>query len=112
VAKTRHDKYARTIKGRYRTLKYRAKIKKTKCNITFEQYVTLVTGASCHYCKGPLDQTGCGIDRKDNDKGYEIENISVCCGTCNMIKGSALTYQEALVAIAAIIAMRKGSDDF
>lgn len=34
------------------------------------------------------------IDRKDNDIGYQIDNISWCCMRCNQVKNSVLTYQE------------------
>lgn len=29
-----------------------------------------------------------GIDRKDNSKGYTLENCVTCCKTCNVMKGA------------------------
>jgi len=36
------------------------------------------------------------IDRKDNNRGYEIDNISLSCFTCNTIKNNFLTFEEML----------------
>lgn len=38
----------------------------------------------CHYC-GDQIQT-IGIDRVDNNKGYQIDNIVACCTECNLMK--------------------------
>lgn len=61
-----------------------------------------ITSSDCYYCgespsrmatsngnqnfKGNL-YTYNGIDRVDNNKGYEKDNIVPCCNTCNMLKG-------------------------
>ena len=34
------------------------------------------------------------IDRKDNSKGYEINNICLACMRCNRIKSNIFTYEE------------------
>jgi len=40
-------------------------------------------GERCHYC----GETPCnGIDRKDSNIGYKIENTLPCCGICNRAK--------------------------
>ena len=57
----------------------------------------LVTG-NCHFCRRPPSrmrrQRHCngafyfnGIDRLDNDRGYEIKNVVTCCKICNYAKG-------------------------
>ena len=34
------------------------------------------------------------IDRKNNDKGYGLDNITWACHRCNVIKNNLLSYQE------------------
>lgn len=57
----------------------------------------IITQKSCYYC-GTLPKQGKrgrysygtyfynGIDRIDNSKGYEPDNIVPCCGVCNNMK--------------------------
>jgi hypothetical protein len=37
----------------------------------------------CHYCKYPLCM---GMDRKDSDLGYTLDNVVSCCSECNIMK--------------------------
>lgn len=54
--------------------------------LTFEQF-DKITKQSCHYCGGfNQKQDFCGVDRVNNEKGYEIENVVPCCSTCNSFK--------------------------
>lgn len=71
-----------------------------KKGITFylsKEELRTICQKPCHYCgDGPSAQiknpllNGIfvynGIDRKDNKKGYEIENSLPCCKTCNFLK--------------------------
>lgn len=62
--------------------------------ITYDEYVELVT-KDCHYC-GIIQERGFnGIDRKDQTKGYLLENCVSCCKTCNYMKGS--TSEEVFI---------------
>jgi 5-methylcytosine-specific restriction endonuclease McrA len=66
-------------------------------------------GMNCHYCgiqekdfvpiwgefyggkkRGPTLE----IDRKDNQRGYEIENCVLACALCNNAKSDKFTYSE------------------
>ena len=50
---------------------------------TFNHYTDL----PCYLCgKEISDIHSNGIDRYDNAKGYTIDNVRSCCGTCNYIK--------------------------
>lgn len=59
--------------------------------------------ADCHYCGAPpatiipsrrrISFVYNGMDRVDNTKGYTLENLVTCCGTCNMAK-RAMTYTD------------------
>ena len=47
-----------------------------------------------------------GIDRKDNARGYILDNCVPCCKTCNFMKGQ-LSYTEFLEHIERIAQYRK-----
>lgn len=38
----------------------------------------------CHYC---TSTEAIGLDRMDNSRGHELDNIKPCCAKCNMILG-------------------------
>lgn len=62
----------------------------------------------CYYCKRSIEDVlrdndktkirakRLTIDRVDNNKGYEINNIVLCCYRCNSIKGDYFTKEEML----------------
>ena len=59
-----------------------------------ERFLDLIM-SDCHYCGLPASQGNTkgtlrynGVDRKDNTKGYTLENSVPCCGTCNIAKGT------------------------
>jgi hypothetical protein len=102
--------HRRKPKNRYIILKGLAKRRKLEFNITKKDYFTLIS-YPCHYCqKSLLDETGGGLDRIDNDKGYTLDNVLSCCGTCNKIRGDSLTVEETVVAIQAVLAYRNIGD--
>jgi len=35
-----------------------------------------------------------GVDRRDNDGPYELDNLVPCCGPCNAIRSSILSHDE------------------
>lgn len=59
-----------------------AKRREIPFELTLEQFTALVQG-NCHYC---TRKTACGIDRRDNSKGYSLENCVPCCRRCNDAK--------------------------
>ena len=90
-----------TITGQYSALKSRAKRCNLPLEISFEEFVELHK-QFCHYCKKPLDPTGFGLDRLDNNAGYVLSNVVSCCKRCNYIKSGRLTEPEALAVITAL----------
>ncbi len=81
--------------------------KKKEWNITFEQYETIINN-NCNYCNESIkEETGSGLDRLDNNKGYTFENVVPCCGDCNKSKNNIFTPEEWKVAIMAIKEFRK-----
>lgn len=97
------------ISTRYKDLIARSKKRKIICTITFEMYMNLIS-QPCYYCKNELgkqSQTGCGLDRLDNNLGYIDSNCVSCCGICNKIKNNFLSPEQTKVAIKAIIEYNK-----
>lgn len=97
----KHTKYNKTVKGRYRSLKTAAKAKGA-FNISFWEYVQILS-APCYYCgtenKG---SSGTGVDRINSNKGYTLKNVRSCCPTCNTMKNN-LTETQFYKHLALII---------
>lgn len=87
---------------RFNAGKHSAKRREIPWLITLEQWKTLIKNSRCHYCNGELSATGCGLDRKSNDKtiGYVATNVVPCCWGCNDIRGDIFEYEEFLEFIA------------
>lgn len=88
-------------------LKKTCERKNRECSITLEQFVDLIKIPECHYCEDDLifnkhtrDDNGkplsraSHLDRKDNNKGYSIDNVVLCCWECNRLKSNRFTYEE------------------
>lgn len=80
-------------------------------DLTFPQFLEFTNIKSCHYCDTQIEWAPFrdmpkghryNLDRKDNSKGYSIENCVVCCWECNELKGARLTYGEMLVVSEAL----------
>lgn len=91
--------------------KCRAKRKGYDWNLTEEQFENLVSG-ECHYCGDIPANKACrvgsngafiynGIDRLDNSKGYECDNVVSCCKICNFAKND-MNYGEFMTWIARV----------
>jgi hypothetical protein len=73
--------------------------------LTYKQFVEFTKQTECHYCGAEIFWTKYNIlknggrynlDRKDNLKGYTIDNLVVCCKNCNYGKGKTFTYEQWL----------------
>ncbi len=78
---------SRTPAGRLQQLRSSAKRRGYTCTITLGQ-MELLLARPCTYCGGHLQETGGGLDRIDNTRGYETDNVAACCKICNMAKGT------------------------
>ncbi len=105
-AKAISRKYHESIKGRFNVAKYKAEAKGVPWSLSFEHYSDLIS-LPCHYCGGPLQKTGSGLDRKINPVGYTPFNVVPCCRNCNIMKNSFLTHPEMVVAMGAVTALRR-----
>lgn len=101
----------RTVAKRFSIVKSSAKSRGLSCTLNKEQYQDLI-GKSCFYCDNYLatvqDSTGIGLDRLDNSRGYEIDNVIPCCVVCNRVRNEHFTPEETKVAIQAVVSFRKG----
>lgn len=100
--------YDCTDKARYSRLKSSAKKRNLECSLTFDQFVSVTSHHPCFYCGGRLGETGHGLDRANNEKGYTPENSLPCCGSCNSMKGDELTADEMLFVAAILKSVRGG----
>lgn len=57
--------------------------------LTKEQYAKIVE-KPCYYCNNEFGNNytncGSGLDRLDNSKEYELENVVSCCQKCNFVR--------------------------
>ena len=101
-------KHAREINRRYDKLIYKCNFKNYELTILLPKYIELIN-SGCFYCNSDLlNETGAGLDRLDNNKGYIIDNVVPCCGKCNQIRNVHLTSDEMLVAIKAVMKYKLG----
>lgn len=82
----RIEKCRHTVKGRYYKYKSDAKSRSLKFNLTLFEFKALVL-QPCHYCgKEPKNMNG--VDRVNNEIGYEPYNCVPCCAQCNRMKSN------------------------
>lgn len=100
------DKNKYEPKWRHQRLQSSARKRNLEMSIGLDEYVKLIENG-CHYCESNiLKETGCGLDRIDNSKGYTLNNIVPCCGKCNQIRNVHLTKDEMEVAMKAVLKYR------
>lgn len=119
-----------SVESRYKSS---AKRRNIKYSLTREQFIELIS-KSCYYCgfEGRMynyyfnkDKTKClgyssapdwidkqwikynGIDRKDNNIGYEFDNCLPCCKECNFGKHD-LSFDKFKEYITRLINFNKG----
>ena len=92
-----------TLKGRFYTLNIKARNRNIVVDLNFEEYVGLIDGKNCFYCKGPLNPTGGGLDRKNSLLGYAKNNCVPCCADCNMIRGKDRISHSEMIEVAALL---------
>jgi hypothetical protein len=87
------SKNSGSIESFYNQYSKKAKERNLEYTLSLEEFTSLVT-QKCYYCNNLgtssvgkyLKNRYCGIDRKDNNIGYILENCVACCKTCNFMK--------------------------
>ena len=103
-------KRSKDIPRRFAHAKYEATVKRSKIwSISLDEFADLMK-KSCHYCQDKLhdklSDSGCGLDRIDNSKGYELDNVLPCCKICNYIRTDILSVSEAEKLISLLLKLR------
>lgn len=84
-------------------------------SLSYENFLNFTFISECHYCGEPITWAkynrekrgnGYNLDRMDNKRGYETDNIVVCCKRCNYAKGRWFTYEEWVVMTKALKELR------
>lgn len=105
-------KYRATTKGKRATLisshRHNARRRGIVDMLSDDDLVRLSSQA-CHYCGHAGIETRLGfngIDRRDNQVGYIIDNCVPCCTTCNQAKRD-MPFSEWLAWLERIAAIRR-----
>ena len=100
--------YKKTASGKYYNLMRHNRKRGFENTMTLDEFTQWFqdTPQECAYCQIPPENLkdvdyissqykgSLTIDRKDNDKGYQINNIVLACSACNMIKSNILSYDD------------------
>lgn len=79
-------KYNQSLKGRFLTYKKSAKKRDLKFELTLEQFKEITT-MKCYFCNEfSKGKEFCGVDRYNNQLGYEWGNCIACCDVHNFMK--------------------------
>jgi hypothetical protein len=78
-----HKKRKNTIERKYTVYKSAAKKHKRTFSLSIEDF-KLFWKKPCTYCGDEIETIG--LDRIDSSIGYELDNITSCCLTCNKMK--------------------------
>lgn len=88
------DKYTESQNSIFAIYRKGAESREIYFSIDISDFV-LIIKKDCYYCgveprmklKDNLDFLYNGLDRIDNEKGYQIDNVVPCCWDCNRAKG-------------------------
>jgi hypothetical protein len=107
-SRAKHRIYGRTPKRRFSMACWQAKKRGLAWSISYEDYIVLTQNV-CYYCSDVLPLVGCGLDRVDNNKGYETANVVPCCRQCNEVKGDRFSKEETKVIMNALRVYRQAT---
>jgi hypothetical protein len=87
--------------------------------LTYDEFLKFTTEDRCHYCWAPIrwvefNATHASggqrynLDRKNNTRGYDADNLVVCCSKCNFTKLDQYDY-ETWYVMTAVLRARNSS---
>jgi hypothetical protein len=105
-----YSKKGTALRGVFRSYTNQAKNRGLSFSLSINEFKNL-TSSSCYYCgalpsnerkaRGNESYFYNGLDRKDNNIGYEIENCLPCCFFCNSAKRN-ISYEDFLKWIQTV----------
>ena len=105
--KSTHKKYRSTLSGRYNILRNGASRRGFELHISKEEYKIIMEKVdfNCFYCTCYVG-AGSALDRINNLGHYTLENVIVCCGECNKLRGARMTVEETLEIVKTLQKLR------
>jgi len=99
--------HAKDPKRKHQKLIFKAKFENREMSLSLQECENY-WNSGCIYCSKILtNETGCGLDRLDNNEGYIKTNVVPCCGKCNQIRNNHLTHDEMKIAMNAVLEYRR-----
>jgi len=95
--------YNQSPRGKYKNYKAEAKHRELDFSLTIEDF-NKFWQLLCRYCGSPIETIG--LDRVDNTRGYELNNIVPCCIICNTMK-LTLTVESFLLYCSKIVSLHQ-----
>jgi hypothetical protein len=92
--------------------------RKVEFTLSFEEFKEIILHNECTYCGKELVYNKYSknwgknfsrahqLDRKDNLKGYTIDNVAPCCWTCNRLKSDIFSYEDFMKLAPALKEIR------
>lgn len=104
-----YNKVKLSHKRHYYNYKRSSEIRGIEFELTIED-ATKLFDSECYYCCGKVTTNLMGIDRVDNNKGYQTDNIVPCCAMCNYMKNTLdkNTFVKRVVHIATYNKLYEG----
>jgi len=97
--------YKQIDENRFKNAIKSAKRRNKVWNISFNDWKNLIE-KSCFYCFKLFKEEGSGLDRLDNNRGYELDNVIPCCGECNYLRSNKYTVEETKIMVDALLKFR------
>jgi len=92
----------RNLNVRFNQAKLVAKNRSLNWDISYNEFIQIAS-KNCYYSNNhKLPETGSGLDRIDNNKGYTINNVIPCCTNCNLSRANRYTVQEWKIMVEAL----------
>lgn len=94
--RAQYDQQGSSLKELFSNARAGAARRGHRWELTFEQWLDIVT-QPCVYGGGQPDlDIRIGVDRRDSSLGYTVENSQPCCARHNLMKNDFFTHEQAL----------------
>lgn len=104
----------------YKDFIWKSKKRNLSNDISYDQFLTFTSKSNCFYCDDLIpwqmygvqfaQSRGYFLDRKDNDKGYSLDNCVVCCKNCNFTRANRYTFEEFCLFIPVLKQISKNRE--